>query len=263
MPKPPPRSLLDDFSKGAPYVTEARRLLRTLMRQQQDDGCRVLMVTSAARGEGKSTICALLSIVAARVFHVRTLLIDADLHRPSLHTLIDVAPRPGLFEYLRRNTPIEAVCRPTWLPTLHVIPNGGGGPEVDDAYDDALFAKLLDTLRPKYDMIFVDVGPVVPILEPVMIAEHVDGVLLVTMAGRTRITLIRRMKELLAPVSAKIAGVIINNSAEGLPYYYHYGYYGYSPREIRRPGDKIESPPRGGRPSAGPAPAPQTTKEQG
>lgn len=257
MRKQPPRSLLDGFSKGAPYVTEARRLLHTLMRQHRGSDCRVLMFTSAARGEGKSTICALLSVVAARIFHRRTLLIDADMRRPTLHTLLDVAQRPGLFDHLRRNAPLEAVCRPTWIPTLHMIPSGYGGPEADDAYDDEKFAKLIAAVRPSYDMVFVDAGPAVPILEPVMMAEHVDGILLVTLAGKTPVTLIRRMRDLLAPVSAKIAGVIVNNSTEGLPYYYNYAYYGYTAQDTRQPGDKVDPLPRGGGPAAGGSPKPK------
>jgi capsular exopolysaccharide synthesis family protein len=238
------RSLLDDFSTGAPYVTEARRVLQKLMRQQREGECSVYMLTSAARGEGKSTICALLAIVAARVYQRRVLLIDADLRRPTLHGLLDVPAKPGLFEHLQRTGPVELVCRPTWIPTLQIIPSGRGGPAANEAYDDERFAALIASLRPSYDMIFVDAGPVVPLVEPIMMAEHVDGLLLVAMAGKTPVPMVRRMKEILTPVASKIMGVLVNNSAEGLPYYYDYAYYGYTPHEARRPGEKVE-PPRG------------------
>lgn len=244
------RSLLEDFSTGAPSVTEARRVLQKLMRQQREGECSVYMVTSAARGEGKSTICALLAIVAARVYRRRALLIDADLRRPTLHALLDVPGRPGLFEHLQGIGPIDLVCRPTWIPTLQIIPSGGGRPTVNEAYNDERFGALIASLRPSYDMIFVDAGPVVPLVEPLMMAEHVDGLLLVTMAGRTPVPMIRRMKEILTPVASKIVGVLVNNSVEGLPYYYDYAYYGYAPHETRRPGDKVEPPRGGGEPAA-------------
>ena len=92
------RNLFTGFSLDAPYVTETRRILQTLGRRTQDSGQRVFMVTSAARGEGKSTICALLSIVAAKALGRNTLLIDADLRRPTIHHLLGMSPRPGLFE---------------------------------------------------------------------------------------------------------------------------------------------------------------------
>lgn len=250
------RSLLGDFSAGAPYVTETRRVLQKLMRQQREGECSVYMVTSAARGEGKSTICALMAIVAARVYQRRVLLIDADLRRPTLHALLDVPARPGLFEHFQLTGSIERVTRPTWLPTLQIIASGRGGPAANEAYDDERFSALIASLRPSYDMIFVDAGPVVPLVEPLMMAEHVDGLLLVTMAGKTPVPMIRRMKEILTPVASKIKGVLVNNSAEGLPYFYDYAYYGYAPHETRHPGDKVEPPRGGGGPSSRGTPKP-------
>ena len=250
------RSLLGDFTAGAPYVTETRRVLQKLMRHQREGECSVYMLASAARGEGKSTICALLAIVVARVYQRRTLIIDADLRRPTQHTLLDVPVRPGLFDHFQRGSAIEAIRRPTWLPTLQIIPSGRGGPAANEAYDDERFRDLITALRPSYDMIFVDSGPVVPLVEPLMMAEHVDGLLLVTMAGKTPVPMIRRMKEILTPVAGKIKGVLVNNSAEGLPYFYDYAYYGYAPQESRHPGDKVE-PPRGGRSRGLPKPNPK------
>jgi tyrosine-protein kinase Etk/Wzc len=225
-------------------------VLQKLMRQQREGECTVYMVTSAARGEGKSTICALLAIVAARVYQRRVLLIDADLRRPTLHTLLDVPARPGLFEHFQLTGSVERVTRPTWLPTLQIIPSGRGGPAANEAYDDERFKALIASSRPSYDMIFVDAGPVVPLVEPLMMAEHVDGVLLVTMAGKTPVPMIRRMKEILTPVASKITGVLVNNSAEGLPYFYDYAYYGYAPHETRHPGDKVKPPRERGGPSS-------------
>jgi Mrp family chromosome partitioning ATPase len=75
-----------------------------------------------------------------------------------------------------------------------------------------------------------------------MMAEHADGLLLVAMAGRTPISMIRRMKGILAPVSAKVAGAIVNNATEGLPYYYDYSYYGYKPLLSRRDRKKAGGP---------------------
>jgi capsular exopolysaccharide synthesis family protein len=228
-----PRSLFREFSPDAPYVTEARRLLQSLIRRHTDSACKVYMITSAARGEGKSTICGLLGLVAARIFHKHTLIIDADMRRPTMHQLLDISVKPGLYEVLAGEASLDLARRPTALPLLHVIPSGRPGLHAHDAYDDEAFARLLAELRPSHDLIFIDAAPAVPVVEPVMMAEHVDALLLVAMAGRTPVSMVRRLRGILEPVAEKIVGGILNNATEGLPYYYDYSYYGYKPLRRR------------------------------
>ncbi len=240
--KDAPRSLFTEFSTDAPYVTEARRLLQSLMRRHRGPSCRVYMISSAGRGEGKSTICALLGIVAARIFHRHTLVVDADMRRPTMHHLLDLSQKPGLYELLHGTAPLDHARRSTTLPLLHAIPSGKPGTHVSDAYDDGAFEKMIQSLRPSYDLIFIDAAPIVPVVEPIMMAEHVDGILLIAMAGRTPITMIRRMRGILAPVESKVAGAIVNNATEGLPYYYDYSYYGYKPLLSRRDRNSVGGP---------------------
>lgn len=231
----PARNLLQDLNIAAPYATEARRLLETLARLDPGAEHRSYMITSAGRGEGKSTTCSLLGIVAAKVFHKRTLVIDADLHRPTAHELLGTAQRPGLFEALNGLAPLEKATRATLLPTLWMIPSGKVRGPAEEAYDNERFKALLETVKPAFDLIFIDAAPVVPVVEPLQIARHVDGILVVAMAGRSHVHMVRRMTEILEPVRSKISGIILNNAAEGLPYYYDYRYYGY---ERRRGGDR-------------------------
>ena len=234
-----PRSLFSEFSPDAPYVTEARRLLQSLMRKHTDPACKVYMITSAARGEGKSTICGLLGLVAARIFHKHTLIIDGDMRRPTMHQLLDISVKPGLYEVMAGEATLDLARRPTTLPLLHAIPSGRPGIHAHDAYDDDAFARLLAGLRPSYDLIFIDAAPAVPVVEPVMMAEHVDALLLVAMAGRTPVSMVRRLRSILEPVADKVVGGILNNATEGLPYYYDYSYYGYKPllrREKKKAG---------------------------
>lgn len=231
--KKPSGDLLDGFEIDAPYVTEVRRLLQNLARRHGSTKVdeRAYMVTSASRDEGKSTTSALLAIVAARIFHRRTLLIDGDLRRPTIHTLLHVSRGPGLREILQGTISIADATRPTALPLLSVIPRGHSIVSPSEAYSDEAFGSLIRTARAKYDQIFVDAAPVVPVMEPILMAEHLDAILVVAMAGRTPITAIRRSMQILAPVASKIAGVVLNNAMEGLPYYYDYRYYGYKERK--------------------------------
>ncbi len=229
------RNLLEEFNINAPHVTEVRRLLQTLTRQDAGQHKKTYMMASAGRGEGKSTICALLAIISAKIFHRRTLVIDADMRRPTLHFLLGLPQRPGLYDALHRIQPLDIVTRPTPISTLFAITSGRPG-NPGEAYLDDEFQALLEEVRPKYDVIFVDAAPVVPVVEPLLMAEHVDSVIVVAMAGRTPLMLVRRMRQLIEPILPKVCGVVLNNAVEGLPYYYDYRYYGYEqplPKRIR------------------------------
>lgn len=231
------KNLLEGLVLDAPYVTEMRRILQNLYRQQKSDQTekRSYMVTSAGRGEGKSTISALMSIVSARIFHKRTLLVDGDLHRPTVHSILGVSRGPGLFEVMQGSAPIHEATHSTSLPLLWVIPSGYPRDAISDSYADERFGQLIQSVRPSYDVIFIDAAPAVPTIEPTLMAEHVDAILLVAMAGRTPLTMARRTMQILAPVADKIAGVVLNNAIEGLPYYFNYSYYGYTETKPVRP----------------------------
>jgi len=223
----PSRNLFTGFTLDAPFVTETRRILQTLGRRTQDSGERVFMVTSAARGEGKSTICALLSIVAAKALGRSTLIIDGDLRRPTVHQLLGISQRPGLLDVLEGRMSLDAAIRPTLLPKLCVISCGGHPHRPGEAYDDDKFDALIKKVRDKFDLVFVDCAPVVPVVEPLLMAQHVDAVIAVVMAGKTPLPLVKRMREILTPAAEKLVGVIVNNATSLLPYYYDYRYYGY------------------------------------
>lgn len=228
------RNLFLSFSVDTPHVTEIRRLLQSLARRGRDTDMRTFLITSAGRSEGKSTTCGLLAMVAAKVFRKRVLLMDADFRRPAMHHLYGVSQRPGLCDILQGRAPLHAAIRATPFPTLFAIPSGSPHGSAADAYNDTAFADLIRRVRSEYDYVFVDSAPVVPVIEPLLMAEYLDAILIIAMAGRTPLTLLRRMKQILAPVSGRVAGVILNNATEGLPYYYDYGYYGYEPTTHRR-----------------------------
>jgi capsular exopolysaccharide synthesis family protein len=234
-------SLLHDFNLDAPHTTETRRLFQALTRHHKGTEHLTLLTTSACRGEGKSTISCLLGIVAARVFQRRTLIVDGDMRRPTVHRLLGVKQAPGLADTLRGSVQAErAIVSVPLLPKLSLMPSGLARNPVSASYDDDQFHALLERLRPTFDLILIDAAPVVPVVEPLMMAEHVDGILIVVMAGRTPLNLVRRMRDILSPVAPKISGIVLNNATEGLPYFYDYKYYGYKPDAPRKRRDEAE-----------------------
>lgn len=231
------RNLFRDTNLDSPVFTEVRRLLQML--QQQAAGARrqIYMITSAGRGEGKSTITGLLAFVAARIFSKRTIVVDGDLRQPMLHHLMDLSQGPGLFEYMHGRATLDRVTRPTPFTTLRVITAGRVQHPMGDAYRDGAFRNLLASLREECDFVFVDSAPIVPVVEPMLMAEHVDAILTVVMAGQTSIPAVRRLRRLLEPLQPKLVGTIVNNASRALPYYYEHRYYGYEPD--RRAGRKV------------------------
>src|SRR3989442_12538745 len=123
------------------------------------------MMASAGRGEGKSTICALLAIISAKIFHRRTLVIDGDMRRPTLHYLLGLPQRPGLYDALHRFQPLEIVTRPTPLSTLFAITSGRPA-NVGEAYIDAQLGALLEEGQPHADVIFTRAARVLHRAQP-------------------------------------------------------------------------------------------------
>jgi capsular exopolysaccharide synthesis family protein len=234
----PRRNLLEGLDLDAPHVTEVRRLLQNLyrMRTGADTEIRSYMVTSAGREEGKSTICSLMAIVSARIFYKRTLIIDGDLRRPTVHSLLGLSQSPGLFDVMRQKVSFQDSIHATALPMLSAMPSGHLRGVVSESYSDEGFQQVLQQAVSSYDLVFVDAPPAVPVVEPQLMAAHVDAILVIAMAGKTALTMVRRFMQIMAPVSGKMAGVVLNNAAGGLPYYYDHRYYGYpkaQPSRIR------------------------------
>jgi Mrp family chromosome partitioning ATPase len=105
---------------------------------------------------------------------------------------------------------------------------------VSEAYSDEEFRRVLSQAIATFDVVLVDAPPAVPVIEPQLMAAHVDAILVVAMAGQTTLTMARRFMQIMAPVQGKLAGVILNNAKEGLPYYYDHRYYGYPKNQPSR-----------------------------
>lgn len=234
MPRHTRPNLFQSLNLDAPHITEVRRLLQSLLRRDLETGRRIYMVTSARRGEGKSTTCALLAIVAAKLFHKRTLIIDADVRAATIHQLLGISSGPGFSEFLQSRIPLDTAIRATPLGQLFAMPIGSPTGRLGEAYDDDACRALMTKVRSDFELVFVDAAPVVPVVEPMLIAEHVDGILIVAMVGQTPLALIRRMKQIIEPAASKISGIILSNAVDGLPYYYDYRYYGYERAATRR-----------------------------
>lgn len=215
-------------------ATEFRRLEHRLYGNAAVKKQKIFMVTSANMGEGKSTISSLLSITHARHRHIATLLIDCDLRRPTIHKLFDVPRENGLTEYFYGNAEPEDLIKQTHLSNLSVITAGRSESSASELLALEPLTHLINSLEPSFDMIILDSPPVIPVSDPLIIADAADGIYWIMKAGYTKKKMIKHAIEMLGEKSEKIVGTVINNSKNVMPYYYDYNYYGGKYKQDRK-----------------------------
>jgi capsular exopolysaccharide synthesis family protein len=222
-----------DTDHAVTNFDEAIRTLRnSILLSDFDRRTKSLLITSAAPGEGKSTMAAHLAVSHAEQGH-RTLLIDGDLRRPSLHRRFNVPGSLGLSNVLLAELGWrEAVIKLEHPPDLHFLPAGSGSRRASDLIGRGL-VEMLDEAALEYDLVILDAPPMLGFAEPLQMATAVDGVVVVARAGETPLTAVRGVIAMLTRLRAKVVGVVLNEvHSETSRYYYYYGnyhkYYGAS-----------------------------------
>ncbi|MDR2322637.1 MAG: polysaccharide biosynthesis tyrosine autokinase [Microbacterium sp.] len=188
---------------------EAYRQIRTGLRfASVDQEVRVVMVTSANLGEGKSETTRALARVLAESGQ-RTLVIDGDLRRPTIAKGFDIDEAIGLSEVLSGQVPIGSAIRRTEDPNLFVLPAGGIPPNPSEMLGSAAFQQLLARLRQDF-FIVVDAPPVLAVTDASVLSSVVDGLVFVVAMGRTRRAELVEARTQLEQVRARILGVVLN-----------------------------------------------------
>lgn len=193
-------------------AAEAYRTLRTNLTffGALDRPVETLVVTSAGPGEGKSQVLANLAVTMAQGER-RTILVDADLRRPTLHDVFDVSNERGLTTMILEQ---QAVDEPPLLDVgvenLQLMPSGPLPPNPADILGSGRMERVIGVLKDRADIVLFDAPPVVAVTDAAVLGTKVDGVLLVVSAGRTRRDHAARAKELLERVHVRILGAVLN-----------------------------------------------------
>lgn len=246
------------------YVNEARRVRR-------------IMITSAVRGEGKSTTAANLAVACART-GARVVLVDLDLHNPTLHRLFGIPQTPGFagvaigestLEEALVHVPVDPGAAPVPKPSANGHRNDAPGPGAEsDAratigvltaglalYDPGEFlqttplAELLQRLSEDADLVLIDSPPVLPVSDALTISDHVDGILVLTRFKVLRRSSMQELKRQLDTLRTSALGFVFLGTTPDAAYG-NYG-YGYGGEGRKRFGRR--------RPSPAPLPGPVTT----
>lgn len=221
------QSIIAFYEKESPSATEFRRIYSSLSTAVAGKQLRTILVTSATLGEGKSIISSLLAITIASLVKSKVAIVDIDLRRPRLQDYFAVPPAAGVADVLTGKADIKSVARATGIPNLSVITSGRVAMPASDVFDQADLPAFIRELKFYFDTIVIDSPPVIPVSDPMLIADQVDGVLMVIKSGSTQREVVKRALNLLGNTTANLLGIVLNDVESVLPYYYKDRYYGY------------------------------------
>jgi capsular exopolysaccharide synthesis family protein len=192
-------------------VAESYRQIRThLQFGNQGNIPRVVVVSSPAPGEGKSTTVANLAIALAQNGR-KVLLIDADLRKPSLDALFSVKKEPGLSEVLVSRATATGAIQKTLVENLSILVCGAIPPNPAEVLGSEKMRALLEQVRADYDVILLDSSPVLAVTDPAVLATYADGVIMVVSAGKTTQDELQHSVEAMEAVGGRVLGVVLNN----------------------------------------------------
>jgi capsular exopolysaccharide synthesis family protein len=217
-------------------MAESYRALRTsLLLSNLGAPPKVIMITSALPQEGKTTTSMNCAVVLAQKKGARVLLIDADLRRPSVHKNLGMGPHSGLSNVLTGSTTLDlAITQTSVLPNLDVLAAGTPPPNPAELLASSNMRDMLAELRGQYDHIVIDTPPSLSVTDAVVLSPRADAVVLVIRSGQTTKTALRRSRDILMQVNAKVVGVLLNAVDLSSPdYYYYYEYQGKYARYYR------------------------------
>lgn len=191
-------------------LIESIDALRTmLLRTARHELTRVVMVTSAVEGEGKTTLASNLALSLARVGK-KTLLLDCDLRGPAVHQLFEHQLQPGFSEALLGEVPLNDAVRATGDPNLWILPAGCWDREVIQELAKSGLEHLFERLKEEFDFVVVDSHPVLPANDSVLIGQQVDLVLLSLMREQSQAGPVFEARKRLASLGIDVFGAVVN-----------------------------------------------------
>lgn len=215
----------DGYKAISTYEESIRTLRNSILLGDFDRRLRSLLVTSATPGEGKTTTAVHLA-VAHSDQRKKTLIIDCDLRRPSVHQKLNIHPTQGLSNVLTEEVGWrDVIMKIDRHPHLDIIAAGPPSRRASDLIGSRM-VELLEEASKEYDLIIVDSPPLLGFAEPLQMATAADGVIVVTKAGQTSRKAVGTVIQTLQRLRANVVGVVLNQVKKDMSdSYYYYGYY--------------------------------------
>ncbi len=253
--------LVAHFDPKSP-MAEAFRSLRTRLQfATMEQPGKVFLFTSPSLQEGKTTTIVNLAIAFSQVGQ-KTLLVGANLRRPSIHKFFGIDRDPGLTDVLLGNQRWEDCVRTTadilmgrfemedimvapGLDNLHMIESGPIPPNPSELLSQPQMDEFLRQVRQRYDIVLIDAPPVLPVTDAAILASKTDGVILVYQVGKVGRLALKRAKIQLEGAKAKVWGVVLNDLAAEIAGYAPYTHYYTHYYGEEAPGEGARAAPRG------------------
>lgn len=218
------RHLITQLNPRSPISEQFRTVRTNLQFAAIDDKVQTIIVTSAGPGAGKSIVSANLAVVYAQQ-GMKTLLIDADLRKPTVHYTFRLSNLRGLSSVLIGEASFEEAVENGTVDNLHVLPCGPIPPNPAELLASKRMKELIEYAEGIYDFIIVDTPPVMAVTDAKILSNIVDGVLFVVRSDVTEKEDAKKAYELLNDGNTRILGAVINDvpKKEGASYYYYYG----------------------------------------
>ncbi len=204
-------------------ISEQFRTIRTnIIYSKADNHTKSIIVTSSGPAEGKSTASANLAVVFAQS-GMRTLLVDADLRRSTVHHTFAIDNKRGLSSLLSvRRLSLEDVVQQSDIHNLSLLPSGPISPNPSELMSSSRMKKVIRILKSQYDFIIFDAPPITTVTDAQLIASQVDGAVLVVREDKTEKTGLDRAVKLLQQVNSEVLGTIYFGESNSQDYNYYY-----------------------------------------
>ena len=222
-------ALLVTFTEPKHVISEQFRTLRTNIEFAGAalNRLQVLMFTSAEMSDGKTTVSTNVAVTWAQAGK-KVLYVDADLRRPTGHATFDLLNTRGLTTILASDAQPKDTVQETFVQNLEVLTSGPLPPNPAELLSSHRMVALVEWMRNNYDIIVIDVPPVMAVTDAQVLVPVVDGTVLVTTFGKTLKNNLQRTVETLRISNVKILGIVERNRSSRGDAGYGYGYgYGY------------------------------------
>jgi capsular exopolysaccharide synthesis family protein len=203
-------------------VAEAYRVLRTALLLSTARELKLLVVTSALPGEGKTSTAVNLAIVFAQLGK-RVLLVDADLRRPRVHDVFRIVNRVGLVNFLTHSAEAEQVVFRTQVDNLFLTPSGPIPPNPSELLSSERMEQFLEFVRQHFDFVVLDTAPTLAVSDGVVLGARVDGALLCLFSGHVERREAKACRDRLVQGGVKLLGAVLNRH-QGFSTSYRSGY---------------------------------------
>ncbi|MDD5644467.1 MAG: CpsD/CapB family tyrosine-protein kinase [bacterium] len=196
-------------------------LMQILSGSEERGNVKTIAVTSSRGGEGKSITALNMSIILAKNYKKKTLIMDCNIRNPGINTLLGISIKKGLSDILREDVPFDVEILGTGVDNLSMIPAGEIYSNPAQVFASGRMKSLLDEVKKQFDIVILDTPAIIPYADPRILAPLVDGVLLIIQSGRIRREIVQRSESILQEVGANVLGCLLTGVEYYIPEYIH------------------------------------------